>query len=472
MGGTYSESSPQQNENNMGAPETTTKNASGSSGGAIIGGAPAPAASSSSGDNNNYLNKQTDEDHDTRKFVEQCLATKMQELLDYEPTLENAFGTNTPCTDVEKSKVICVRHAISCANYAQMASKLPKFFDKYKLRKQEPFESFEQRMTVKIGTARSLVDCPLHPYGVLQTEKRAHLLANVDFHTVFVSPLRRTLQTCNSLFKNHPGREKIKFVVLPMIREWVRYTDGIPCDYAQRLKFLFSSKTKNQCDLDFDFSLLEEDLLEKNYWILRSLLNGEKREMLEKEIVNKKRHESALQEFEDPDCNSNGTSAGPGSPAPAGIFSATTPTAAGADYEKNANGKESTVLYGFRKEDDCAIKPDLSNVKHFTDTTLQDNVLANTFLQETKKVVPHPFEDYFDTMKRAEKTKEFLSEYMAKFEATVNFQEQKIGIVAHYRFLDAFFALDGKNKRSVKVSPVHLQGGRSFANCEIAGWNM
>ena len=66
-------------------------------------------------------------DKATQEFVEACLATPLRELLANDPGLESVFG-ETPCNvDVTKDRVICVRHAISCANYAQTAARLPRF---------------------------------------------------------------------------------------------------------------------------------------------------------------------------------------------------------------------------------------------------------------------------------------------------------------------------------------------------------
>ncbi len=73
------------------------------------------------------------------------------------------------------------------------------------------------------ATSRALIDCPLHPLGIKQTLEQAPLLHDHDFSVVFVNPLRRTLQTCNFPFASHPRKDRIKFVVVPELREWIRY---------------------------------------------------------------------------------------------------------------------------------------------------------------------------------------------------------------------------------------------------------
>lgn len=57
----------------------------------------------------------------------------------------------------------------------------------------------------------------------------AQLLVNaLKIHTVFVSPLRRTLETAYNTYKNHPNFEKIRFVVLPLIRESLNTSSDVP----------------------------------------------------------------------------------------------------------------------------------------------------------------------------------------------------------------------------------------------------
>lgn len=73
-------------------------------------------------------------------------------------------------------------------------------------------------------------DPGLHDIGVLQSESNQELVNPVNFTVVFVSPLQRTLQTCIHLFKNHPNKKSIRFVVLPIIREVLETSNDIALD--------------------------------------------------------------------------------------------------------------------------------------------------------------------------------------------------------------------------------------------------
>jgi broad specificity phosphatase PhoE len=55
----------------------------------------------------------------------------------------------------------------------------------------------------------------------------------VNFKTVFVSPMQRALQTCIHLFKNHPNKKAIKFIVLPISREVLETSNDIALDIEE-----------------------------------------------------------------------------------------------------------------------------------------------------------------------------------------------------------------------------------------------
>jgi len=50
-------------------------------------------------------------------------------------------------------------------------------------------------------------------------ENNSKYLRNIDFEAVFVSPLGRAIQTAYHLFKSHPNKKAIKFIVLPQLAE-------------------------------------------------------------------------------------------------------------------------------------------------------------------------------------------------------------------------------------------------------------
>ena len=67
--------------------------------------------------------------------------------------------------------------------------------------------------------------------------------------TVFVSPMRRTIETCIHIFKNHPDKVSIKFVMLPIAHEIIWSSNDVS---------LGPESIKKLCDespIDFDMSL-------------------------------------------------------------------------------------------------------------------------------------------------------------------------------------------------------------------------
>lgn len=45
--------------------------------------------------------------------------------------------------------------------------------------------------------------------------------------------MQRALQTAIHMFKNHPNKDKITFVVLPLIHEYFHVSNDIPADYQK-----------------------------------------------------------------------------------------------------------------------------------------------------------------------------------------------------------------------------------------------
>ena len=71
-------------------------------------------------------------------------------------------------------------------------------------------------------------DWSISETGVKQCKKEAKTIRDVNIHTVFISPLRRTMQTAALLFKDHPNFDKIKFIILPKAKESLEGPDDIP----------------------------------------------------------------------------------------------------------------------------------------------------------------------------------------------------------------------------------------------------
>ena len=99
----------------------------------------------------------------------------------------------------------------------------------------------------------SLVDADLHPIGYLQCDVNAPKVHPINFTRVFVSPMNRALQTCIGMFKNHPNKANIKFVVLPFMREVYSTTNDIAIDCFEMME-KFKEGSDMACGLNIDFS--------------------------------------------------------------------------------------------------------------------------------------------------------------------------------------------------------------------------
>ena len=78
----------------------------------------------------------------------------------------------------------------------------------------------------------------------------------IDWKIVYTSPMRRNLETTIHMFKNHPNKSNIKFMVLPLLREIMIAKDDIAVDANSLIQEFSSSKYKSY-GINFDFSQLE-----------------------------------------------------------------------------------------------------------------------------------------------------------------------------------------------------------------------
>lgn len=140
---------------------------------------------------------------------------------------------------------------------------------------------------MKLRVDTSYYDVNLHKIGVLQCESNQEQLNKVNFKTVFVSPMRRTLQTAIHMFKNHPQKKEIKFLVVPIIREVLETA----CDIALDIEDIMDKYGPNseQCHgLEFDFSLMYM-YGQPQLWQVYTLANFEKqRDILSQVAVDKR----------------------------------------------------------------------------------------------------------------------------------------------------------------------------------------
>ena len=66
---------------------------------------------------------------------------------------------------------------------------------------------------------RDFVDAPINDVGLTQSTKAQEIVNAMHFSVVYVSPMYRTLMTAMNVFKAHPNRQNISFVVLPVAKE-------------------------------------------------------------------------------------------------------------------------------------------------------------------------------------------------------------------------------------------------------------
>jgi len=82
------------------------------------------------------------------------------------------------------------------------------------------------------------------------------VLNDIEFHIVYVSPLRRAIQTTIYMFSTHPNRKNIRFVLLPELSECL-------CASGCFSPFTLSSvkkqmdKLAKKFEVHLDYSLVE-----------------------------------------------------------------------------------------------------------------------------------------------------------------------------------------------------------------------
>ena len=98
-------------------------------------------------------------------------------------------------------------------------------------------------------------DPELHPVGISQCETGQRVVNNIDWEVVFTSPMQRAMMTTVHMFKNHPNKANIRFIVLPIVRECLACTNDIAMD-CDELMVKFGEGAPATAGLNFDFSRL------------------------------------------------------------------------------------------------------------------------------------------------------------------------------------------------------------------------
>ena len=139
------------------------------------------------------------------------------------------------------SDYILIRHGLSEFNYKALVATTD--FGK---------DSAEMRA---VETQKELTDPELHAIGIKQCEAHQPQVNAFKFHTVFSSPMQRAMMTTIHMFKNHPDKENIRFVVLPIAREVLHTTNDI-CMNVFELIEKYGEGKPEACGIVFDFSRL------------------------------------------------------------------------------------------------------------------------------------------------------------------------------------------------------------------------
>jgi broad specificity phosphatase PhoE len=96
---------------------------------------------------------------------------------------------------INDSNLILIRHAFALKNFAK--------------------KHVDLELTEIMKEFHEVNDCVLHNIGVDQAILSTETLKDINFHTVFVSPQYRALETCFYLLRGHPNIKNIKIIVLP-----------------------------------------------------------------------------------------------------------------------------------------------------------------------------------------------------------------------------------------------------------------
>jgi len=77
------------------------------------------------------------------------------------------------------------------------------------------------------------IDSQLTEQGIKQCEDASEHVNKIDFRYLFVSPLRRTLETTYYTFRNHPNWKTMEIIVHPLLREKIGISGDVPLPNSQ-----------------------------------------------------------------------------------------------------------------------------------------------------------------------------------------------------------------------------------------------
>lgn len=189
--------------------------------------------------------------------------------------------------ELGKLEIMFVRHAESMFNlwhsyYLLIKNKkeIPKTINKKDL-------EIIQKVTSKFDLL--LLDPDLSQKGSEMAKTTSSKYSKFPIEIVFVSPLRRAMQTCEAIFQNHPNYKNIKFIVHPLLRELLNNSNDIPNSL---------SELRKKYEPKYDFSEFEKYPIPYLYFIY-DLQSPDKEYLLEKTRgVSENEYPKILQEAE------------------------------------------------------------------------------------------------------------------------------------------------------------------------------
>ena len=128
----------------------------------------------------------------------------------------------------------------------------------------------------KIKYDINYLDGHLNSNGQKQAEKSSELFKNLDVEAIYVSPLYRTIESANNIFKNHPKKNNLEIIIHPLLTEVVSSMNNFTDDIEIK-KNLYNEKS----EIKVNWNLFDEEFKtkeEQNFYYMKyvNLLPKEK----------------------------------------------------------------------------------------------------------------------------------------------------------------------------------------------------
>ncbi|CDW81112.1 UNKNOWN [Stylonychia lemnae] len=164
--------------------------------------------------------------------------------------------------DLENTQVFAIRHgqSIQNAHIGELFNKIclesPKIESSHESvhnslsEKENSLKNENNKLTtlgewIDVQSDRKLIDSSLSERGRLQSKELQNVVNQFKFHTVFVSPLKRAIETAYWMFKGHKDFDQIKFVIFPLLMEKLHVSADLPNPMAlKQIQKLHSQKFK------------------------------------------------------------------------------------------------------------------------------------------------------------------------------------------------------------------------------------